>query len=247
MPKPRRSPPPRLPLLRRYVVARFCVRRLAKQLGVQAKGSSLTGNATVGEKLSHTTNAAVAEGQADVANAKATGAGYVDQAKGLASTAISTAQVRLIIHAWWPGLLTVPIQSYLPPALGGTAPPLSTTTGTTTTGSTTGTGSVVETIKTTAAAALETGKQYAASAQAAAQPHLDRAAAAAQPHLERAGAVASDMVNVATTKGTVVGETPASSTGIPATSAPLETGGVSTSTPYPATTTTQGAGRVNAL
>lgn len=45
------------------------------------------------QQAKQTTNAAVAEGQYDVEAAKATGAGYLDQAKSLASSAITTAQV----------------------------------------------------------------------------------------------------------------------------------------------------------
>ena len=52
---------------------------------------------TATEKLqkdfSETTNAAVSEGQKNVDQAKAAGAGYVDQVRGLAQGALDTAKV----------------------------------------------------------------------------------------------------------------------------------------------------------
>jgi hypothetical protein len=62
---------------------------------LQSKGSSFTGE-SVGEQLSATTDAAVAEGKSNVAAAQSAASGYVDQAKGLANTAINTAGVSII-------------------------------------------------------------------------------------------------------------------------------------------------------
>jgi hypothetical protein len=64
-------------------------------------GSDYTGEATsaVGEfkdSAVRKTNAAVAEGKYDVAAAKAAGAAYVEKAKELATSALETAQVRLM-------------------------------------------------------------------------------------------------------------------------------------------------------
>jgi hypothetical protein len=53
----------------------------------------LTGNVPVTQQLGEKVNAAAAEGQANVESAKATGAGYVGQAKDMASSALATATV----------------------------------------------------------------------------------------------------------------------------------------------------------
>ena len=61
------------------------------------------------ENLSHKTNAAAAEGAADVQSAKATASGYVEQAKNLASSAIATAQVCLnfsLLSTHWTCLIS---------------------------------------------------------------------------------------------------------------------------------------------
>ncbi|KAF5384829.1 hypothetical protein D9615_001306 [Tricholomella constricta] len=76
---------------------------------------------------------------------------------------------------------------------------------------------VASSIQGGAATVVDTTKEYVASAQEAVKPHIEHV------------------------KGAVQGgpATPASSTGIPATSAPLESGPHTIGTPYPATTTTQ--------
>lgn len=51
-------------------------------------------------KVEEATDAAVTEGQKDVQAAVSAGASYLDQAKNLASSAISTAAVRLTIFLW---------------------------------------------------------------------------------------------------------------------------------------------------
>ena len=128
---------------------------------------------------------------------------------------------------------------------------------------------IVDTVKGAAVLAVETGKSYAASAQAAVQPHIDAAvetvqphvervqavvqpkveaaAAAAQPHIDRVAAAAQPHIDKATgyAQGALAPSkdtAPASSTGIPATSAPLESGPHTVGTTYPSTTTTTGAG-----
>lgn len=97
MQRQRRALPPPPPRLLRCVLYLHTIFRRCTKSIVQAKGSTFTGDSTVTDKLSATTNAAVAEGKADVAGAQATGAGYVDQAKAVASSAISTAQVSTIL------------------------------------------------------------------------------------------------------------------------------------------------------
>ncbi|KAI0735004.1 hypothetical protein C8Q76DRAFT_791588 [Earliella scabrosa] len=104
--------------------------------------------------LSDKTNAAASEGAADVASAKASATGYVEQAKNLAGSAIATAQ------------------SYLPG------------TGATTTTQTNGTanGGVVQSAIATGqqylASAQAAAKPYIESATAAAQPRHEKAMAA---------------------------------------------------------------------
>ncbi|KAK0481672.1 hypothetical protein IW261DRAFT_1471915 [Armillaria novae-zelandiae] len=64
----------------------------------QAKGPALTGESpspldTLQRQAQETTNAAVAEGKQDVEAAKSSGSGYLDQAKEIASNAVSAVQV----------------------------------------------------------------------------------------------------------------------------------------------------------
>ncbi|KZT30837.1 hypothetical protein NEOLEDRAFT_1126473 [Neolentinus lepideus HHB14362 ss-1] len=154
--------------------------------------------------MSATTDKAVAEGQHDVQSAKATGAGYLDQAKALAGAAVSTAQ------------------SYMP----STAQANGTANG------------LVGSLQSAATTALATGKQYFQTVSATAQPHVDAAKAAAQPHIDKALETASGYVGAAQSK---VGSATSTDTGIPSTSAPLESGPHTVGTPYPSTTTTQGS------
>lgn len=64
----------------------------------QMKGPELTGESTSAVEqlqagVSHVTANAAAEGQSDVESAKAASAPYIEQAKNLASSVITTAQV----------------------------------------------------------------------------------------------------------------------------------------------------------
>ncbi|RDB28669.1 hypothetical protein Hypma_015787 [Hypsizygus marmoreus] len=86
---------------------------------------------------------------------------------------------------------------------------------------------IVPSLQSGAATAVETAKQYLASAQEVAHPHIEHAKDTAQGYL-----------GIAETQPT--SQTPASSTGIPATSAVLESGPHTVDTPYPSTTTTAG-------
>ncbi|KAJ8516131.1 hypothetical protein ONZ45_g6522 [Pleurotus djamor] len=185
-------------------------------------GSKLTGEANTAagkfqKEVTAKTNDAVAEGQHDVEAAKAAGAGYVEQAMEMAGNVLATAQ------------------TYLPPSLGGPTQHSGDDQNK----------SVVESASTTAAnmaASVQSGastivdaaKDFLASSnnvsiQDSAQPHINKARELAGRVIEGAGA------------GPDVAP-PASSTGIPATSAPLESGPHTMSTPYPSTTTTVGSG-----
>jgi hypothetical protein len=91
-------------------------------------------------------------------------------------------------------------------------------------------------------------KPHLDNATAAVKPHLDAATNAAAPHIDRAKVAATNLVNQATLAGAITPDesstdykTHNAPTDIPATSAPLETAGNPTGTPYPATTTTAGA------
>ncbi|KAF8898996.1 hypothetical protein BD779DRAFT_1486553 [Infundibulicybe gibba] len=154
--------------------------------------------------------ASTARCQHDVEAAKNTGVGYVEQAKALATSAISTAQ------------------NYLPTAVGGNPSPNTTTNGSVTSNLSSTASTVASTVQAGATAAYGTTKEYLSTAQQIAQPHIENAKGVAQGYLGTAGTQGMN--------GT--GTTPASSTGIPATSAPLESGPHSVNTPYPPTTTT---------
>ena len=64
-------------------------------MGKKFTGEPLTATEKLRKDVSETTDAAVAQGEKDVHQAKAVGAGYVEQAKGHAQTAIDTAKVMI--------------------------------------------------------------------------------------------------------------------------------------------------------
>jgi len=131
----------------------------------QSKGPELTGQSATDRlqtEASVRTGAAVDQGQQDVAAAKAAGAGYVDQAKNLASNALASAQ------------------SYIPP---GSGPDGAHTTGDVVSGLQTGATAAYETGKQILTTAAQTAQPYIASAAEAAQPHLVRAKDAAVSYL----------------------------------------------------------------
>lgn len=64
-------------------------------MGEEYTGEPMTATDKLQRDASITTNAAVSEGKHDVDDVKAVGAGYVEQVKALARTAIETAQVWL--------------------------------------------------------------------------------------------------------------------------------------------------------
>ncbi|KAF9015622.1 hypothetical protein BDQ17DRAFT_1341382, partial [Cyathus striatus] len=151
---------------------------VAKTLGPQLTGEPTTAVDQFGRNASETTNAAVNEGKHDVEAAKAAGAGYIEQAKSMASSAISTAQ------------------NYLPAAVGGKP------------------------------AENSSDPQSGSSILSSTAAYLSSASQT----------VKENSLGTAGTQGLPT-KAPASSTGIPATSAPLESGPHTTTTPYPSTTT----------
>lgn len=80
--------------------------------GPTAKGIQMHGQAWTGEpntaaaqfrhEVTAKTDEAVGQGQHDVEEAKAVGAGYVEQAKTMASNVLATAQVRVAPDDWRP-------------------------------------------------------------------------------------------------------------------------------------------------
>lgn len=90
-------------------------------------------------------------------------------------------------------------------------------------------GSYVPPVQGTTTSVINTATDVLASAKAAAQNAMGTVTASAQNILGTAG-----------TQGAQVKDMPASSTGIPATSAPLESGPHKLDSPYPSTTTTVG-------
>jgi len=220
----------------------------------ESKGYPLTGERSVTEELKHTTNAAVAEGKQDVQTG-----GYVEQAKNVAVSAMTTAQAYIpeaVVNA---GVqVKAAIQPQLDAAAAAAAPHLekaqaslssmtgmgagNTTTTTTTNPSSTNNSAgstVIPAVSAIPGAVANAGVQ----AKAAMQPHLDAAAAAAAPHIEKAQASISSMTgmgtgntNTTTTTGSgngIPSMPPASSTGIPAVSAPLHSDNKTASEPYP--------------
>jgi len=136
----------------------------------QSLGPGLTGG-SVQHDAQEKTNAAAAEGKADVDAAKAAGASYLNQVQNLAGSAIATAQ------------------SYLPGQTGSTGTANSTGT-TSTSGS-----SVTSQLQSGAATAYHTAKEYVAAGAAAAQPHLENAHATVKPHLDSALATAQPHID----------------------------------------------------
>ncbi|KAG5634180.1 hypothetical protein DXG03_006069, partial [Asterophora parasitica] len=118
--------------------------------------------------------------------------------------------------------------SYLPASVGGKEPTVSDSIRDI--GSTVGNG---------ATTAVDTSKQYLASAHETAKPHIAAAHEAVKPHIEHLKGNAQGVFGTAGTQGAPI-QPPASSTGIPATSAPLESGPHTTDTPYPSKTETKG-------
>ncbi|KAJ7786511.1 hypothetical protein B0H16DRAFT_34505 [Mycena metata] len=165
----------------------------------QSKGSELTGQ-TAADRLQTDvavkTGAAVDQGQQDFEAAKASGAGYVEQAKTMASNAVASAQ------------------SYIPP---GSGPNGQHTAGDVVSGLQAGATAAISTTKDILVAATETAKPYVLSAAETAKPYVVSAAgtvqstaasaagtvqSTAQPHLERARDAAASYLPGSTTTQT---------------------------------------------
>lgn len=196
----------------------------------QTLGPNYTGEPTTAiddfkSDASRTTNAAVAEGKHDVAEAKAASAGYVEQAKALASSALETAQVcYLVTFRMVSCVLTLSVQAYLPTSIGGVSAQADKAT---TRASQEGQG-ILASVEATAE------NVYHAVSEAV-QPHLEHAREVAQPRVEQAKDTAQKYLNAAGVPG--VGPTsnlkPASEHIIPTSTAPLESGPHTVETPYP--------------
>ncbi|KAJ7897034.1 hypothetical protein B0H14DRAFT_389224 [Mycena olivaceomarginata] len=120
----------------------------------QSKGPELTGQSAADRLQTEAavkTGAAVDQGQQDVAAAKATGAGYVEQVKTLASNTLASAQ------------------SYIPP---GSGPDGAHTTGDVVSGIQTGANAAFQTGKQILTTAAETAGPYIGAAAEAAKPHI---------------------------------------------------------------------------
>jgi len=159
-------------------------------LAAHSMGPEMTGEMSAVEVLKsqaqRTTNAAVAEGQANIQSAKATGAGYLEQASTMASEALASAR------------------SYIP---GHGQHDPNTTAGQNDRGPASGVGSQLQS---GGATALSTAKEYISAAQTAAQPHVDSARTTLQPHIDSAAAAAQPHIDWAkeTVQGYVGGGNP---------------------------------------
>ncbi|THV07551.1 hypothetical protein K435DRAFT_788459 [Dendrothele bispora CBS 962.96] len=125
----------------------------AKSFGKEFTGEPPSTTEKLQTQAQEITNTAVSEGKQDVEVAKATSAGYVDQAKAMASVAVTTAQ------------------NYISSATGATSDTTQSRSTTTATGSGPG---VVSQLQSGANVALETTKGYLATAQQTVQPHIEK-------------------------------------------------------------------------
>ncbi|KAJ7631129.1 hypothetical protein FB45DRAFT_917595 [Roridomyces roridus] len=132
-------------------------------------GQSLTGQ-TAGDRLQNDaslkTSAAIEEGRANVEEAKATGATYLDQAKSLAANAAATAQTAATTAAT---TAVETAQAYLPPPSGADGKHTAS--------------DVVTGLQNAGTAAYATTKEYLAAAQTTAQPHIEKARDVAASYL----------------------------------------------------------------
>ncbi|KAF9535649.1 hypothetical protein CPB83DRAFT_25133 [Crepidotus variabilis] len=231
---------------------------VAKSLGSEFTGEPATAAGQFKGNASKVTDAAVAEGKQDIGEAKAVTAGYVGQAKALAGAAIETAQNYLPTALG--GKTGDPAASFTDP----NAPPLTTqakdaavsaytvvaenavpamnAAAATAVAAAQAAAPHVETAKNAAYNALGTASEAAAphveTAKNAAYNAMGTASNAAQPHIENAKATAQNTLGTASVPSApskVEEKAP-----IPATSAPLESGPHTVTTPYPATTTKTG-------
>jgi hypothetical protein len=207
---------------------------VAKTLGSDYTGEPSTAAGQFKQQASATTDKAVQQGKQDVESAKETGQTFIDQAKAAVNSVIETAQ------------------HYISSAVGteSTGPTSTVTPTQRTTTSGQGGQSMVQSAEATATNILHTAQESANAAyntvRETAHPHIERAKAATQgmtgmvdtqgADLKPAGNLAK--VSQPQNAGTAtVTKPPASSTGIPATTAPLESGKHKVdATTYPSTT-----------
>lgn len=140
----------------------------AKMHGQAWTGEPNTAAAQFRHEVTAKTDEAVGQGQHDVEEAKAVGAGYVEQAKTMASNVLATAQ------------------SYLPTSLSGGGSTDGSGNGTSFTDTVVSTASTIaSTVQSGATTALDSAKEFAATAHQAgveaAAPHIENAKNAMHP------------------------------------------------------------------
>ncbi|KIL71688.1 hypothetical protein M378DRAFT_238202 [Amanita muscaria Koide BX008] len=204
--------------------------KVAKVKGPELTGESIPAVERLQAGASNVTTDAVVEGERDVENAKAAGASYLEQAKALASSAIATAQ------------------SYLPESLGGQTTSSDISPHTKPEFNKTAPDSISSTLQSGVNSAIETTKQYAVAAQETIQSQVESAKGAAgtakqyvgtaqetvKAQVERAKGTAQGLMGTTGTQGAQL--TDVDSAGVPAISAPLESGRhVVGNTTYPPT------------
>jgi hypothetical protein len=137
---------------------------------IQEKGPSLTGEPSALNQLQRefksTTDAAAVEGKRDVNAAANQGAGYVDQAKALASDAAATIQVCRIPQIIQSPAMTDTFKSYLPESVANVGK-----------GSNAGdvAANIAGQVQAGASVAYQNASDLLSAAQQAAQPHIDKA------------------------------------------------------------------------
>ncbi|TFK77344.1 hypothetical protein BDN72DRAFT_39509 [Pluteus cervinus] len=156
------------------------------------------------------TDAAVAEGQRDIEDAKVSGVGYLEKTKQMASDA------------------TARVQAFLPLSVGSQNGDAESTTKMPTDkeaqGTSTDAGGVLSSVQGAATSVVEAGKQYLDSAQRTAQPHIDNLKGMVQGAAGTAGV--QDGTPTSTASPTMPGA-------LPGITAPLESGPHTVTTMYP--------------
>ncbi|KAG0707494.1 hypothetical protein DFH29DRAFT_895985 [Suillus ampliporus] len=194
-------------------------------------GSGLTGGShtafdVLTSAVTQKTNAAASEGQRDVNMAKDASASYLDQAKTMAETVVTSAQGYL--HG-----------STDPQATANQ--PIGSSTGIATPAYSKAGGDVMSSLQTSASSTVGTAQQYLASAQAAAQPHIDRARLTLQPQVDKARETAEGYLGMhSSTSPSDAVTPPIASTARPTTGAPFSDEDV-VGPSYASTTTTAAA------
>ncbi|KAF5368451.1 hypothetical protein D9758_002276 [Tetrapyrgos nigripes] len=178
----------------------------ARSFGKEFTGEPPSATDKLQSQAKDITNTAASEGKQDVDAATAAGAGYLNQAKAMATNAVQTAQE--YINAGAGGATNGTSKSTPSSATGGSA------------------AGIVPQVTAGAAVAFETAKGYAATAQQTVQPHLERTFGAAKQYVDNL----TEQGNP--NSGTPGTTKPA----VPATTAPLESGPHTVGGPYSSTT-----------